>query len=621
MPVFPPLTSGGVDVDSIINSDGTLTISPTTGAVVASLNTAHSNTWTANQIMFENTSLIFRDATTQIYSGAAGELVLTSTDTVQTAFGDSTKFINFKSVGTNMKIFPGYLFGASTLSLADSSEVNVLTITTALATITGALSITANSNQIILDSDGTFTTTLTATASGSSKTITFPDSTTTLGGLATSQTWTGTNKINVNSTTAFWVEQDGVNDNTFIVDTTNAAVSVNQAIDTTSTFAVTETTKAQAIRTIQSYATRTNLSAINSAISLDWTTGNGANINGMIFNITDNHITTGGSGNNIRGQNFTITRTSTFATTRTTDNLYANILFISDSGNYNAVTNCTAVVRGLNSQVVFSPTTNPASGTPTLTYSGYGVEVVLSGTPVVTAGALTYNIYGTSVDMVASGSAGTRTGYAYYVKGVSGYNTNWAYYNSTAVSNLMGIDNGKSYFGTGSDVFIQYTGSIWDFDIAVATTSIDFNRSLFDTDFNVWGNTVQLLHLDANAGTSYFKPDADLVTSFQFQKAAGTNIMTIDSTNSRVGIGNAAPATALDVTGTITASTSVISPLVTTTGTVRLKGYTVATLPAGTAGDTAYVTDALAPAFLTAIVGGGAVVTPVFYDGTNWVSY
>ena len=40
--------SGGA-VSSVSNSDGTLTISPTTGAVVASLNLAHANTWTALQ--------------------------------------------------------------------------------------------------------------------------------------------------------------------------------------------------------------------------------------------------------------------------------------------------------------------------------------------------------------------------------------------------------------------------------------------------------------------------------------------------------------------------------------------------------------------------------------------
>ena len=41
--------SGGGAVSSVSNSDGTLTISPTTGAVVASLNLGHANTWTNNQ--------------------------------------------------------------------------------------------------------------------------------------------------------------------------------------------------------------------------------------------------------------------------------------------------------------------------------------------------------------------------------------------------------------------------------------------------------------------------------------------------------------------------------------------------------------------------------------------
>lgn len=54
---------------------------------------------------------------------------------------------------------------------------------------------------------------------------------------------------------------------------------------------------------------------------------------------------------------------------------------------------------------------------------------------------------------------------------------------------------------------------------------------------------------------------------------------------------------------------------------VVLKAYTVATLPTGVVGMTAYVSDALAPAYLTPVVGGGAIKTPVFYDGTNWVAH
>jgi len=49
-----------------------------------------------------------------------------------------------------------------------------------------------------------------------------------------------------------------------------------------------------------------------------------------------------------------------------------------------------------------------------------------------------------------------------------------------------------------------------------------------------------------------------------------------------------------------------------------LPQYTVATLPAGPLGATAYVTDALAPAYNTTVVGGGSSVVRVFFDGTSW---
>lgn len=53
---------------------------------------------------------------------------------------------------------------------------------------------------------------------------------------------------------------------------------------------------------------------------------------------------------------------------------------------------------------------------------------------------------------------------------------------------------------------------------------------------------------------------------------------------------------------------------------VRLPAYTVGTLPAGALGDRACVTDATAPTFLGALVGAGAVKTPVFHNGTAWVA-
>ncbi len=48
--------------------------------------------------------------------------------------------------------------------------------------------------------------------------------------------------------------------------------------------------------------------------------------------------------------------------------------------------------------------------------------------------------------------------------------------------------------------------------------------------------------------------------------------------------------------------------------------YTVATLPLGALGDRAIVTNALAPTYLGAVVGGGAVKAPVWHNGTIWVT-
>lgn len=65
------------------------------------------------------------------------------------------------------------------------------------------------------------------------------------------------------------------------------------------------------------------------------------------------------------------------------------------------------------------------------------------------------------------------------------------------------------------------------------------------------------------------------------------------------------------------------NPLLTisSSGTIKPKAYTVATLPSATtvaAGAQSFVTDALAPAFGATVAGSGAINTPVYSDGTNW---
>lgn len=53
---------------------------------------------------------------------------------------------------------------------------------------------------------------------------------------------------------------------------------------------------------------------------------------------------------------------------------------------------------------------------------------------------------------------------------------------------------------------------------------------------------------------------------------------------------------------------------------LRVRQYTVATLPAGVVGMYAAVTNALAPAYNVAVAGGGAINVPVYYNGAAWVT-
>jgi len=73
--------------------------------------------------------------------------------------------------------------------------------------------------------------------------------------------------------------------------------------------------------------------------------------------------------------------------------------------------------------------------------------------------------------------------------------------------------------------------------------------------------------------------------------------------------------------GNIGIGTATTPSTLTVNGLVNLKNYTVGTLPGGTRGDIAYVTDQLTvPAAKgTAPTGGGSVVCVVFYNGSGWV--
>jgi hypothetical protein len=108
--------SGSGAVSSVSNSDGSLTISPTTGAVVASLNLANANTWTALQTFANFTST----GTVTLSGLAAGTdntvLVLNSSDEIVTDEIDSRVWGTSLVDGSGTAGYVSYWSDADTLA-------------------------------------------------------------------------------------------------------------------------------------------------------------------------------------------------------------------------------------------------------------------------------------------------------------------------------------------------------------------------------------------------------------------------------------------------------------------------------------------------------------------------
>lgn len=91
----------------------------------------------------------------------------------------------------------------------------------------------------------------------------------------------------------------------------------------------------------------------------------------------------------------------------------------------------------------------------------------------------------------------------------------------------------------------------------------------------------------------------------------------LDSSKNEIAIGNKAVGAGSN-TATL-GNTSITKTVL--RGVIQQTTYTVATLPSGTLGMFAVVTDATSPTYLGALTGGGTIKCPVFFNGTIWVSH
>ena len=203
---FPAATgtvalTSGANVASVSNSDGTLTVSPTTGAVVASLNVNHANTWTAIQT-FTNSDIVLlgssTGATTFTSANASGtnytitipantgtlaELniaqVFTAAQTVQSASASAF------AVGLNGATNPAFVVNASTASQAAGLSVTGAASggTVAVATIDSSAS-----NNLTINAKGSGTIGIGSVSTGA---VTITPATTITGALTEASIYGG----------------------------------------------------------------------------------------------------------------------------------------------------------------------------------------------------------------------------------------------------------------------------------------------------------------------------------------------------------------------------------------------------------------------------------------------
>jgi hypothetical protein len=122
------VSGGGGAVSSVANSDGTLTISPTTGSVVASLALGHANAWTGtqafNQINYASGHPLIDVLENMYYSNTAGGGVLFTYDGDEmwsdgvTVFKSKYGYLQ-NSDGSQLTDLNNYVYGATFAASAD----------------------------------------------------------------------------------------------------------------------------------------------------------------------------------------------------------------------------------------------------------------------------------------------------------------------------------------------------------------------------------------------------------------------------------------------------------------------------------------------------------------------
>lgn len=236
-------------------------------------------------------------------------------------------------------------------------------------------------------------------------------------------------------------------------------------------------------------------------------------------------------------------------------------------------------------------------------------NLTFDGTTLVVGGSGGATVGGSSAHY--SGFAVQKANVVFEVNDTAGASNqkNW-YFQASGGALYWGAVNDAFSSGTNYARIVRSGSSVTEWDLLWAAGSSSRTPLVVTPSLVTISSATEQLRTSYD-GSNYYSTTVGSTGGVTFDAVGSGSAFTFSD---KVNMGLASTTQLTVSTQATLASTTMTAPL-------RLKGYTVATLPTGTQGDTAFVTDALTPTFLTAVTGGGAIVSPVFYNGTNWVTY
>ena len=387
-------TTTNANVASVSNSDGTLTITPTSGAVVASLALGHANTWTAAQT-FTNSDLLLLGSST-------GATTFTSANTTSTAYTATVPAntgtiaeLNLAQTFTATQTFPNSSITNAELANA-STTVNGQT-----CTLGASCTISTSASLVV----GT-----TPVTSGTSGQILYNNSSVLGNGNLSGDITTSNSLVTTLAT---------VNSNvgTFQGITVNAKGLVTAASNQSYLTANQTITLSGGVTGSGTTAITTTVTQLNgnTLTNGDWCVTNGTIINCTVTPITNTNQLTNGSGYITGNQTITLSGddngSGTTAITTTLATVNSNV------GSFGSATACpTFTVNGKGlitaaSSATCTPAVGSITGLGTSVSTALGVAVGSAGAFVVNGGVLGTPSSGTATNLTGT-AAGLTAGIA-----------------------------------------------------------------------------------------------------------------------------------------------------------------------------------------------------------------